>query len=140
MVHRPHVRHFFGVIRLVRIWLASAIAGSLGSLYWERSQNTDNMSLTGGSLGSSAALCGLMFALCTSRSGTLPKAQLLSIRILALTKCALISGFSVYCLHSGFLLWIGHAGHLGGMAGGAAAYLVFLRRMSRRWMRRLNQH
>ena len=115
---------FFGSSAFVRTWLASAIAGSLGSLYWERSQERDNMSLTGGSLGSSAVLCGLMFALCTLRLSTLLKAHLLSIRIFALTNCALISGFSVYCLYSGFLPWICHAGHLGGMAGGVAAYCV----------------
>ena len=123
---------FFGASAFVGTWLVSAITGSLGSLYWERNQNRDNVSTTGGSLGSSTALCGLMFGLCTLRSDTLPKARLLSTRIFALNTCALISGFSVYCLYSGFLLWIGHAGHLGGMAGGVAAYLMFLRRMFRR--------
>ena len=123
---------FFGASAFVGTWLISAATGSLGSLYWERSQNRDNMSLTGESLGSSAALCGLMSALCTLRSNTLPKAHLLSIRVFALTNCALISGFGVYCLYSGFLPWIDHAGHLGGMAGGVTACFVFLRRMLRR--------
>ena len=108
--------NMYGARRFVGTWLVSAITGSLGSLYWERHQNSDDMSTFGGSIGSSTALCGLMFALFTSMPGN----------------CVFWAGASVYCLYSGSLPMIGHAGHLGGMAGGVAAYFLFLRRMVRR--------
>ena len=105
-----------GAHAFVGTWLVSAITGSLGSLYWEWHQNSDDIPTIGGSLGSSTALCGLMFTQFTSMPAT----------------CVFWAGVSVYCLYSGFLPMIGHAGHLGGMAGGVAAYFLFLRRMLRR--------
>lgn len=106
----------YGARRFMGTWLLSAFTGSLGSLYWERHQNSDDMPTFGGSIGSSTALCGLMFAQFTSMQ----------------VSCVFWFGASVYCLYSGSLPMIGHAGHLGGMAGGVAAYFLFLRRILHR--------
>ena len=122
----------FGASAFVGTWLVSAITGSLGSLYWERHQNRDNMSTTGESLGSSAAILGLMFAQSTFMPYTLLRAPIVEANFPAWRFCAFIFGASLYSLYSSFLPWIGHAGHLGGMAGGVASYFLFLRRMFRR--------
>ncbi|KAK0517320.1 hypothetical protein JMJ35_000475 [Cladonia borealis] len=121
-----------GASAFVGTWLVCAITGSLGSLYWERHQNRDNMSTTRELLGSSTAILGLMFAQSTFMPYTLLRAPIGEANFPAWRFCAFIFGASVYSLYSGFLPWIGHAGHLGGMAGGVAAYFVFLRRMFRR--------
>lgn len=122
----------FGAPAFVGTWFVSAITGSLGSLYWERHKNSDNMPTMGGSLGSSAAILGLMFAQHTFMPSTPPRVPLIPRAIPAWSFCAFLVGASVYCLYSGSLPIIGHAGHLGGMAGGVATYFLFLRRIFRR--------
>ena len=112
-----------GARAFVGTWFVSAITGSLGSLYWERHKNSDNMPEFGGSLGSSSAIFGLMFAQYTFMPYTPLQVHLIP---------ALYVGASVYCLYSGSLPSIGHAGHLGGMAGGVATCFLLLRRMFRR--------
>ena len=121
-----------GARAFVGTWFVSAITGSLGSLYWERHKNSGSIPTIGGSIGSSTAICGLMFAQYTFMPYTLLRIRLAPAAFPAWRFCAFFFGASVYCLYSGFLPVIGHAGHLGGMAGGVAAYFLFLRRMLRR--------
>ena len=122
----------FGASAFAGTWLVSAITGSLGSLYWERHKNRGSIPTLGGSVGSSTAIFGLMFAQYTFMPYTLLQLPLVPAAFPAWGFCASIFGASVYCLYSGSLPSIGHAGHLGGMAGGVATYFLFLRRMFRR--------
>lgn len=124
--------HFFGAPAFVGTWLVSAITGSLGWLYWERRQNSDNRPMIGGVFGSSTAIFGLMFAQVTFMPYIPLQVPLVPASFPAWGFCAFWVGASVYCLYSGILPIIGHAGHLGGMAGGVATYFLVLRRMVRR--------
>ena len=122
----------FGTPAFVGTWLVSALTGSLGSLFWERYKNSGSVPMIGGSIGSSTAIFGIMFA-----EGSFMPSSLLRIPMIpgvfqAWKYCAFWFGASVCCLFSGSLPMIGHAGHLGGMAGGVAAYFLFLRRLSPR--------
>ena len=122
----------FGAPAFVGTWLVTAITGSLGSLYWERYKNSGSIPEIGGSVGSSAAIFGLMFAEYIFMPYTLLRVPFIPAVFPAWRYCAVWFGASVYCLYSGSLPMIGHAGHLGGMAGGVAAYFFYLRRIFRR--------
>ena len=125
-------RHFiglFGAPAFLKTWLVSAITGSLGILYWEKHKNNDHTPVIG-AVGSSTALFGLPSAESTFLLHLFAKTSVsapLPLRIPP-AYCFCAFGASVFCLYSDILPSIGHAGHLGGMAGGVAAYILFLRR------------
>ena len=88
----------------------------------------------GGSLGASGAICGLSgIFLCI--------APRLSMRFLFvipmplwLTELIFTVG-SGYCMATGYAPYIGHAGHLGGLAGGIVYYYA----LARPWLRRVGR-
>ena len=99
---------------------AVAIAGGSGSLEPHY----------GGSIGASGVLCGL--------TGTLlclaPRMRVLVFFLSAplwSTQLIFVVG-SVYCMATGSVQLLGHAGHLGGMAAGVAYYYG----VARPWLRR----
>lgn len=107
----------FGAPAFVWTWLASALAGSACSLYWDKYTNSNNTVTIGGT-GCSPALFGLTFA----EIAFMPYALVTVWRL-----SAIWLGASLYYLFSDALPAIGNASHLGGMAGGLAAYFLLLR-------------
>ena len=131
----------YGAPAFLGTWLVSAITGSLGSLYWEKHKNSDDTPAIG-AIGSSTALFGLMsaesvFMLHVFLGRNVP---FVSAPFPVWIVPAFCFGASVFCLYSDSLPSIGHAGHLGGMAGGIAAYFLFRRRIFRRWKLQLGQY
>ena len=123
----------FGAPAFLGTWLVSTIAGSLGSLHWEKHKNSDHTPVIG-AIGSSTALFGLMsaeFVFLLHLLSKVPSAPFPVWRSPVWRLAAFCFGASVFCLYSDILPSIGHAGHLGGMAGGVAAHFLFLRRIYR---------
>lgn len=137
-IGRGFIRNY-GAPAFLGTWLVSAITGSLGSLYWEKHKNSDDSPVIG-AIGSSTALFGLVSAESVFMLHDFPKAPLVSARFPVWGVLAFCFGASVFCLYTDSLPFIGHAGHLGGMAGGVAAYFLFRRRIFRRWKLQLDQH
>lgn len=128
-------RHFiglFGASAFLKTWLFSAITGSLGTIYWLEHMNSDHTVI--GAHGSSTALCGLLSA--ESVSLLLSSKQPTGSAPFPFSRqpvyCFGAFAASVFCLYYDCLPSIGHAGHLGGMAGGVAAYFLFIRWIFRR--------
>ena len=85
----------------------------------------------GGSLGASGVVCGLTGTLlCCSPTMTM---QLLVLPMPLWLFQTLFTMGSVFCMATGFVPEIGHAGHLGGMAAGIAYYYG----IARPWLRRV---
>ena len=144
----------FGVLAFAGTWFISAALGGIAQLYWQAYQNRtadtyqqisdmagDKMERdeetplrTNGSVGASSALFGLFFSyICFSPRD--------SIRINFLWRPAwqwgvFCVGGSIYCMVAGALPIIGHAGHLGGMAGGVLSYFALVRPLMYRAARR----
>ena len=124
----------FGAPALLKTWVISAIAGSLGLLCWEEKHKNRDHTPVIGAVGSSTALFGLLSAESVFLLHLFSKKPLGSAPFLFWRPpvyCFGAFGASVLCLYSDFLPSIGHAGHLGGMAGGVAAYFLFIRRIHR---------
>lgn len=128
-IGRRFIRRF-GAPAFLWTWLVSAITGSLGSLYWEKHKNSDHTPVIG-AIGSSTGLFGLMSAECIFVLHVFFTVPFVSAPSFVWRPPAFWFGVSVFCLYFDFLPSIGHAGHLGGMAGGVASYFLFIRRMFR---------
>lgn len=152
----------FGLPCFAGVWVVTAVSCSAASLGWEITQNRLRMETAGrgwyksqeykilgipisrrmavaiagghqheGSVGASGALCGLIGVL-------LCIAPTASVRILGVVPAPLwvselvFVGGSAYCMLTGNLPALGHAGHLGGTAAGMAYYYARMRP----WLRR----
>ena len=128
----PSFIEVFGTRAFVGTWIVSAVAGSLGSLYWEQHpRETHEPPTMGGAVGASTSLFGLMFALLCFQPTALVSFPILNFWFPAYRYGLFLFGGSIYCLQSGALPSIGHGGHLGGMLSGVAAYYTFLRPLIR---------
>ena len=94
--------------------------------------NLDVEPVFGGSIGASGSLFGLVAVVACLN----PRSQILifPIPVPMPMWVALVGGtaFSLYCLDTGTLPQIGHAGHLGGIASGLVSYFAVLRPWFRR--------
>ena len=116
----------FGVPAFVWTWVISAITGSACSLAWDKYTNSDNR-ITMGGTGCTPAYFGLTFAEIAFNPYAPFKATSASAPFPVWRVSAFWLGASLYCLFSDVLPVYGHAGHLGGMAGGLAVSFLFLR-------------
>ena len=116
----------FGTPAFAWTWVSSAITGSACSLTWDKYTNSDNRVTIGGT-GCSPALFGLTFAEIAFNPYAPFKVSPASPMFPVWRLSAFWLGASLYCLFSDVLPGCGHAGHLGGMAGGLAVSFLFLR-------------
>ena len=156
----PTAVSLFGAPQFLGLWIFSAVSCSAVSLYWahykqkirrsivgrrldEQSMpqwtryiNVDNTTMAdyyGGAVGASGSLFGLSTAL----MGVSPK-ESVGLRFVPFVQLpwwvmnTIFAGGSLYCMITGAIPYISHAGHLGGMAGGVVYYLGILRPFLRR--------
>lgn len=151
----------FGIPAFVGIWITSALSCSAASLYWEAEREearknsvgqrwdgsdqtqkrkwlipkngTDTGVVYGGSVGASGAISGLFSAMTCFAPFLRMGVPLIPFSMPAWAFEAVFAGGTLYCMESGSLPWIGHAGHLGGLMGGILYYYIGLRP----WLRRM---
>lgn len=156
---------WFGFPAFFGIWITSGLCCSAASLWWEKRRedarvvgrrwdgvgrrldgskernwfvpkNDDAGVMYGGSIGASGAISGIVGAVACF----FPRLQVsifpLPVLMPLWVTTAIFVGGSLYCLDQGFLPQIGHAGHLGGTAGGVVSYFGVIRPWLKR-MRRL---
>lgn len=162
----PAAVSYFGAPQFIGLWLVSAISCSAASLYWthykqelRRDQNVgrqlhsqarpqwtryinlgtgNNTEYYGGAVGASGSLFGFFTAIMCM----MPRAPVGFIGIpfvsfpMWFSNAAIAAG-SVYCMMTGAIPYISHAGHLGGMAGGIVYYVGVIRPFFRFRGRRL---
>ena len=116
----------FGVGQFAVIWIGSSVVGSALQLgYWEKIK----MPGVGyEAVGASGSIFGILSAL----SFVYPRMSVLLVFIpMPLRICMLGSAaFSLGAVSQGWLPWMGHIDHLGGMAFGFMYWLVVLRRVA----------
>ena len=114
----------YGVPTFAVLWVGSGIAGGLGQAYfWAKNPNPYAEEKA---MGASGSLLGIFAAL----TCVMPKhpVSLVIIPMPMFVAAALTAGFSLGALREGWLPYIGHADHLGGMAFGVLWWVVVLRR------------
>lgn len=152
----PAIMSYFGAPQFLGLWLFSAVSCSAASLYWayykeelrrdkkfgrrldsqSRPQWTRHINLGdgnvadyyGGAVGSSGSIFGFLAAIMCMT----PKSSVSIIGIPMLSFPIWLNNVvfavgSVYCMVTGAIPYISHAGHLGGMAGGVVYYLSIIR-------------
>jgi membrane associated rhomboid family serine protease len=124
---------FYGVPTFAILWVGSGIAGGLlQSYFWVKNPNpyveTKAMGASGSILGIFAALTCVM---------PMATVTLVIIPMPMFVAAAATIGLSVGALKEGWMPYVGHADHLGGMAFGAFWWLVAMRRGSIRHLRRM---
>lgn len=161
----PSAISLFGVPRFLALWVVTGAACSAASLSWQSFQQRQRKSSVGrrwdaqgirennevyawirwirknaansieasGGVGASGSILGAF----TAFACLAPKSSM-SLFFVPMPSWLWGSTFvagSVYCMLSNSLPFIGHAGHLGGMAGGAVCYFALLRRPMMRRLR-----
>ncbi|MCJ1454158.1 hypothetical protein MMC28_004508 [Mycoblastus sanguinarius] len=133
----------FGVSGLAGIWLAGGTACSAASLIWQGYLEKESKNRAGykghnshldqrpsGSVGASGSILGLSAAtMCRIPS---LRVSLIGLPVPLWGTNLGFAAFSVYCMVNDAFPGIGHAGHLGGMAGGIAYFYG----ITRPWLRR----
>lgn len=140
----PVIVQVFGASAFCATWVGAALCSSWGSLLWERNRERilgrkgpNNVStLSGGhlesrSIGASGSILGLIaIATCLAPSATVRIFPVpIGFPLWAYTVA--LTGLSGAALINGWLPWIGHAGHLGGMVFGLVFYLYPLKGLLR---------
>lgn len=135
----------FGASAFLVTWVGAAVCSSWGSLLWERNRerilgrkganNASSTHLRGHvesrSIGASGSILGLIaIATCLAPRATVRIFPVpVGISLWAYTVA--LTGLSGAALINGWLPWIGHAGHLGGMVFGLVFYQYPLKRLLR---------
>ena len=137
----------FGVANFIGLWVVAEVACSSAHLYWKNrgeqlrrklqgwrfSSNRAEFAPTyGGAVGASGSLLGMTTLLMCLRPSLPVYPMFIPIATPLWAFNLAFASFSVYCLTNEALPWLGHAGHLGGMAGGVIYYYGLLRP----WLRR----
>jgi membrane associated rhomboid family serine protease len=115
---------WYGLQTFAIIWVGSAVVGGILQFgYW---QKADLPSTEHGAVGASGAIFGIVSAL----SLVYPEMPVLMMFIpMNLRWCMIISvAFSMASIKEGWLPWLGHVDHLGGMTFGFVWWLIALRR------------
>ena len=143
----------FGPSGFVGLWLGSALTCGAAHVLWEmvqvqelRKRKKDRITIFGHqlvqddptrstisakSIGASGSVLGIITALCCMKPNLRIGVLFLPQTIPAWVYGLVFITFSGYCMVSNSVPAIGHAGHLGGMAFGAAYYYTWLRRRVR---------
>lgn len=140
----PAFVSYCGPRAFVLTWIASSVAGCGLNLWWEdhgrkipfvaailQQQNTKlapERGQFGGAIGASGSIFGLMTGLALAAPYLEMMIFPLPVPIRLWTLNAVAAGLSGYFLVTNTFPAIGHAGHLGGMAGGLACGALLLRR------------
>ena len=147
----PLIVSTFGPASFIAIWVGSSLACDSAVLYWDwlgqQAQRARFARMKSDlllfrarveqivemhSIGASGSVLGLFTAFVCM----MPKAKIflfpIPVQMPAWTGLGVFVVGSVYCVVSGTLPQIGHVGHLGGMAFGAAYYWSWGRRILRR--------
>jgi membrane associated rhomboid family serine protease len=116
---------FYGVPTYVLLWLGAGVGGNAFQIYWsdivKQAVNRKiikkpfGIQEDRGGVGASASILGMIGVI----SCAFPSNSLFAL--------GFVTG-SILCIQYGWLPWIGHKSHLGGMATGATWWLLFLRR------------
>ena len=155
----------FGVPAFFGIWIVSSAACSAASLAWQSRLDDVSKSSTGkrwdeagrkkqqqhewfaptnvagvpltygGGIGASGALTGMIGAVACFAPHMKLGLIFIPGSLPAWVSLSLFSALSLYCMDSGLLPSIGHAGHMGGLAGGIVSYYGFVRP----WLRRIGR-
>ena len=148
-----HAAHIYGPSGFVGLWLGSAVACGAAQIMWEMVQDQelkkrkkDRITIFGHplvqddparstifakSIGASGSVLGVVTAWCCMNPSTRIGMFLIPLYVPAWSYGVAFVTFSGYCLVTNSLPALGHAGHLGGMAFGAAYYYLWLRRRVR---------
>jgi len=116
---------WFGVPHFAMLWVGSAVFGSILQLgYW---QKIEQPGAKYAAVGASGALFGITSAL-SFVYPKMPISVLFFINMTLRTSMVITAALSVAAINQGWLPWLGHVDHLGGMAFGFVYWLVALRR------------
>ncbi len=147
----PYAVQTFGPGAFIGLWLGSAVACGAAAILWEQFQkqerrkrgndrikifgrqlvNDDPTATFARSIGASGSLLGIVTAQCCLYPRLGISMIGLPFSIPAWGAGLIFVNFSLWAMVTGILPGIGHAGHLGGMAFGAAYYYSWLRRRLR---------
>lgn len=115
---------WYGLPTFATIWIGSAVLGGLLQLgYW---QKTELSSIEHSAVGASGAIFGLVSAL----SLIYPEMPVMLFFVpMSIRWCMVLSmTISLASIKEGWLPWLGHVDHLGGMTFGFVWWLIALRR------------
>ncbi len=146
----PHAVRLFGPSGFAVLWVGSAAACGAAHVLWDqvqeqerRKRGKDRITILGyqvvkddpkvstQSIGASGSILGIVTAIGCFHPQMGISMLLVPFYIPAWGAALLFANFSLYSMVTGILPWMGHAGHLGGMAFGAAYYYTWLKRRLR---------
>lgn len=122
----PPIVMYFGTPAFVIGWLGSALSAGVGTLWWQKHISKSGK-MRSGAVGASGPLFGLTTMLACLAPRLPVSLMFLPISFPIGGVLAATAGFSLASLHQGWLPWLGHAGHLGGMGFGVLYYALILR-------------
>jgi len=149
----PHAVRLFGPSGFAVLWVGSAAACGAAHVLWDqvqeqerRKRGKDRITILGyqvvkddptvsttstQSIGASGSILGIVTAIGCFQPQMGISMLLVPFYIPAWGAALIFANFSFYAMVTGILPWMGHAGHLGGMAFGAAYYYTWLKRRLR---------
>lgn len=117
---------YFGTTAFVVCWLGSALSAGVATLWWQNHISKSGK-MRSGAVGASGPLFGLTAMLACLAPRLPVSLMFLPISFPIVGALAATVGFSLASMNQGWLPWMGHAGHLGGISFGLLYYALILR-------------